>query len=201
MLRIQWFMFTFGNNCLWSFSRVYSWANFIHDFFNDIKVYFNILKCIWFEDDTNLYHSDSNWHRLAATLNSKLIKLSDWLGSNKPLINIKSAITFSLVIWKPLCDPELSLLIHGHLLERVDRTKFRGIIIDSKLTWSDHFQYISLKILKGLGIMCKLRNISPSSVLITLFYTLIQPYLTSIGYCSIIWGCANAIMRHKLLIL
>jgi len=91
-------MFTFGKNCLWSSSRVYSWANFILDFSNDFDHYFNIPKCIWFADDTNLYHSDSNWHRLAATLNSKLIKLSDWLGSNKLLLNIKSAIIFSLVI-------------------------------------------------------------------------------------------------------
>jgi len=70
----------------------------------------------------------------------------------------------------PLCDPELRLLIDGHLFERVDHAQFLEIIIDSKLTYeSDLVQYISLKILNGLGFMCKLRYILPSSVLLTLY--------------------------------
>jgi len=82
---------------------------------------------------------------------------------------------------------ELRLLIDCHLLERVDHTKFLGIIIDSKFTWSDHVQYISPNILNvkekslcaSLEIFCHLVSYLP------FFYTLIQPYLT---HCLIIWG-------------
>jgi len=117
------------------------------------------------DTDPTLYHSDFNWHRHVATLNSELLKLSDWLQSNKLSLNIKKCNYIQFGHMKaPLCDPELRLLIDGHILERIDRTQFLGIIIDSKLTWSDHVQYISLKILKSLGIMSKLRNLLPCSV-------------------------------------
>jgi len=98
----------------------------------------------------------------------------------------------------PPCDSELELLIDGDKLVRAEQAKFLGVIIDSKLTWSSHVQYISLKIMKGIGIMCKLRNILPSRVLLSLYYTLIYPYLT---YCVIVWGCANATTLRKLIIL
>ena len=168
-------------------------------YINDIVNSSHIMKFILFADDTNAYHSDSDWSRLVLTLNSELDKLSVWLRSNKLSLNIKKC-NYILFGHKkvPLCDSELHILINGQKLERVEHTKFLGVIVDSKLTFSNHIQYISLKILKGLGIMCKLRNILPSSVLLTLYYTLIYPYLT---YCTIIWGCANMTALHKLVIL
>src|ERR1044072_8113683 len=51
---------------------------------------------------------------------------------------------------------------------------------------------------KGLGIMRRLCNILPSEVLLTLYNTLIYPYLS---YCNIIWGCAKITVLHKLMVL
>ena len=168
-------------------------------YINDIVNCSDILKFILFADDTNLYHSDSNFSRLISTLNFELHKLSDWLQCNKLSLNVKKCHYILFGHKKiPLRDCRLLVVIDGHVLEKVERTKFLGIIIDAKLTWSDHVNYISLKILKGIGIMCKLRSILPSSVLLTLYYTLIYPYLT---YCIVIWGCANMSTLHKLVIL
>ena len=46
--------------------------------------------------------------------------------------------------------------------------------------------------------MCKLRYILPSSVLYTLYFSLIYPYLS---YCLIVWGSASTSMLHKLFML
>ena len=166
---------------------------------NDIVNCSSILKFVLFADDTNLYHSDSCWHRLVATLNSELCELSNWLKSNKLSLNIKKCNYILFGHRKiPSSNSDLYVMINDHILERVERTKFLGVIIDSKLTWCDHVRYISLKILKGLGIMYKLRNIFPTRVLLTLYYTLIYPYLS---YCTIIWGCANMTVMHKLVVL
>ena len=34
-------------------------------------------------------------------------------------------------------------------------TKFLGVIIDSKLTWKSHINYIKSKVAKGIGILSK----------------------------------------------
>ena len=89
-------------------------------------------------------------------------------------------------------------MIDGYVLEQTDCTKFLGVFIDSKLNWSNHINHISLKISKGLGIICRFRNVMPHHILLALYYTLIYPYL---NYCNIIWGCAKASILHKLIIL
>ena len=41
---------------------------------------------------------------------------------------------------------------------RVKSTKFLGVIIDDKLKWTAHIQYIKNKLSKSIGIMYKCRN-------------------------------------------
>ena len=55
-------------------------------------------------------------------------------------------------------------------------------MIDSKLNWSNHINHVSLKISKGLGVISRLRNALPLHILLTLYYTLIYPYLS---YCNV----------------
>ena len=53
------------------------------------------------------------------------------------------------------------------------------------MTWDQHIQNISSQIAKGIGILCKTKDIILNSALLTLYNTLILPYIT---YCNIIWG-------------
>ena len=45
--------------------------------------------------------------------------------------------------------------------------------------------YVSKKISKVIGILCKLRHFSPQHILLMLYNTLIQPHLL---YCNSIWA-------------
>ena len=91
--------------------------------------------------------------------------------------------------------PDVPLNIDGKIIMQVDSTKFLGIFIDNQL-WSVHIDYIALKISKGLGIIGKFHNVFPSNILLTLYFTLIYPYLL---YCNIIWGCAGISIMKKLI--
>ena len=84
------------------------------------------------------------------------------------------------------------------MIERVTVTKFLGVFLDEKLKWTAHLNHISNKISKGLGIIGRVRNIMPNDVLLTLYYSLIYPYLT---YCCIIWGAASSTALHHLSVL
>ena len=73
----------------------------------------------------------------------------------------------------------------------VHHTKFLGVIIDNKLKWKEHIDYISKKIANGIGVIVKARKIFDKVTLLSLHNSLILPYLS---YCIHIWG--NAYQTH-----
>ena len=53
------------------------------------------------------------------------------------------------------------------------------------MTWNKHINHISTKIARSIGILYRLRNVYPESVLITIYNTLI---LLHFHYCLLLWG-------------
>ena len=54
--------------------------------------------------------------------------------------------------------PENKVHISGNNIVCGNNTKVLGLIIDSKLNWSDHITYIKNKISKSIGILTKIRR-------------------------------------------
>ena len=63
--------------------------------------------------------------------------------------------------------------------------KFLGVYIDEHLSWKEHINYICNKIAKSVGIIYRSRYLLSSATRLSLYYTLIYPYLT---YCNIVWS-------------
>ena len=77
-------------------------------------------------------------------------------------------------------------------------TKFLGVILDHKLTFKSHNDYISNKIAKCIGIISKARRALSTYSLRMLYMALVQPYLF---YCVEIWGHTYASYTKNLSIL
>ena len=73
----------------------------------------------------------------------------------------------------------------GNEIKRVNKTKSLGLVIDEFRTWDKHIEYITKKIKQNLGMMKKFKGSVPKDSLVTLYKTLVEPYLR---YCNIIWG-------------
>lgn len=73
-----------------------------------------------------------------------------------------------------------------------------GIPIDDKLSWREQVGFVCKKVTKSLGILRKIRDFVHSSCFLTLYYTLIYPYLT---YCNIVWASTFPSYLHKILLL
>ena len=76
--------------------------------------------------------------------------------------------------------------------------KFLGILLDDTLSFQDHRLYITNKISKNIGVLCKLRVFLPEKVLFMLYNCLSLPYL---HYCNITWadvGTTKLEPLHKL---
>ena len=66
-------------------------------------------------------------------------------------------------------------------------------MIDSNLSWKCHIESICQKISKSIGIIAKIRHYVPRRVLLSVYNSLIVPYLTY-GICG--WGnCALTFQR------
>lgn len=77
-------------------------------------------------------------------------------------------------------DGDIELKICDVEIERVYETKFLGAVIDHKLTWKQHIDYIKGKISKSIAILYKSRDILNSKALYIIYCSLILPY---ISYC------------------
>ena len=73
-------------------------------------------------------------------------------------------------------------------MRRVKCVKYLGMMVDDKLTWSQHVDYISSKIIRSIGILKCTGHFIPKKSLLLLYHTLIEPYFKYFKYCSIVWG-------------
>ena len=83
-------------------------------------------------------------------------------------------------------------------LEQVFSIKFLGVCMDSKLMWNHHVNNICKTISRNIGIMNRLKHFLPSSALITLYSSLILPYL---NYGVLVWGNTQQTLLEKRLLL
>ena len=110
-----------------------------------------------FSMSTKIYNNCIN------TVNLELIKLCDWLRSNKLSINVKKS---NCVLFRPRQKPlpfTLVIKLPDNFniftnLEQINFIKYLGVFIDSDLSWKHHINYISQKVSRSVGIIAKLRH-------------------------------------------
>ena len=79
------------------------------------------------------------------------------------------------------------LVLNSVPIEQVNNTNFLGVVIDSKLDWSNQISYINAKIAQRSGHNMQLQKYFTSSALINVYNTCILPYMI---YCVEVWGNA-----------
>ena len=73
--------------------------------------------------------------------------LMDWLRANRLSLNILKTGTSANNL---KIGELLAIRVDGYTIKRVRKAKYLAIVIDEKLTWEDHIDYISLKILRNI---------------------------------------------------
>ena len=82
-----------------------------------------------------------------------------------------------------LFDPNTNSIAY---LEQ-DYVKYLGILIDKNLSWKYHIDYVASKSSRTIGIIARLRHFILLSTLLTIYQSLVAPYLP---YRIIAWGQA-----------
>ena len=81
------------------------------------------------------------------------------------------------------------------LYQLVDSFRYLGVILDNKLTFSNHISNVAKKASRSVGIISKLRHYAPTSILLKLYYAILHPHLL----CGVItWGSTYKSYLQKL---
>ena len=106
------------------------------------------------------------------------MKIMDWLKAlDKLSLNIaKTNYT--------LFHPKQKFIIFNNNItldnvsvKQVEVTKFLGVLVDQHLSWKSHISYVTKKISKTIGIISKSSFYLSQKSLLSLYYTLVYPYL------------------------
>ena len=86
-----------------------------------------------------------------------------------------------LTIWflpgRKCVKKSITLKSNSQDISEVMKTIFQGVIIDNKVNWKDHINYIAGKISRGIGMIIKARKYIKETALIILYYSFIYPIL------------------------
>ena len=167
-------------------------------YINDLHYSSSILSFTLFADDTTIFYSSPQLSSLINTLNIELAQVSSWFKANK--LSINHAKTNFIVFSKSYRPEDVDLppvIIDGISITRVFSAKFLGIIIDHKLSWSEHISSVNKVICRNSGVISKIRHFLPASSLVLLYNTLIYPYL---NYCNIVWASVSNTKMYSLFV-
>ena len=134
---------------------------------------------ISFAHDTNLFISGKNLNDMAVLINYELEEISTWLKANRLSLNVKKT-HFMVFSKKHMANWDLQIQINGEIITRCQKTKFLWVIIDEKVTWREHINYISGKVSKGIGIIIQARKVLHKQSLANLYYSFIYPSILNI---------------------
>ena len=149
-----------------------------------------------FADDTTLFATGPNLTDLVCTINTELNHINTWINLNKLSLNVSKTNYMILSSARKKYDPSNSVLhFGGQIIQRVESTKFIGVIIDDFLAWKLHIDHICCKASKGIGIIRKARQVLNGQSLLTLYHALLKPHFT---YCVMVWGITYKTHLQKL---
>ena len=154
-------------------------------YINDISNASNLTESLIFADDTSVFYSHSDPNHLQYVMNNELHNFDLWLKSNKLSVNVEKTKYVIFKTSKKKINHNFLLHYENEILHQVNSIKFLGVYIDQNLTWKDHINHVSKKISKSIGIIHKSRFYLSSKTKLSLYYTLVYPFIT---YCNMVWS-------------
>ena len=171
-------------------------------YMNDLSSYVQDAHITMYADDTSIDRAFQTCQQLKEELLPAFAKVCKWLKISKLSVNtvktefilIGTSQRLNLLDQNPESTP-YAIVIDQKEVRQVKHVKYLGMIVDDKITWSQHVDYISSKITHNIGISKRIRHFIPKESLLLLYHTLIKPYFK---YCSIVWVRCSETLGDKL---
>ena len=147
--------------------------------------------CSLFADDTNFQLSNNNLTELALLANKFLTEASEWFLENTLTLHPLKTNFIVINSLQTNIDTKIDLYLNNHKLEQIGQqfqtksAKFLGIMLDDKLNWYHHINYICKKVRLAIFTLHQISKTVPIHIRIMIYNALVKPH---IDYCLPIWG-------------
>ena len=134
---------------------------------NDMCNVSKLLKFILIADDTNIFYYHDRLPELVNVLNTELDNMYTWFCVNKLSLNVAKTNYILFVNYRH--EQHVALRIKDINIERVEATKFLGVIIDESLSWNNHINSVKSKLAKVSSVIYKVSHCIDRSSMRTLY--------------------------------
>ena len=151
-----------------------------------------------FADDANIFVFSRDLNDLNNKCQSDVDKILEWTLANKLNINLGKTCYIIFNPTNKATTANLNICINKIPINRVNSTKYLGVLIDEKLNWKYHIDDLCLSLRKFIGIFYKLSFKLPPAVLKMLYFAMVYPRLL---YGIEIYANTYSTYLHDLMIL
>ena len=125
-------------------------------------------------------------------LNLELINLSEWLSTNKLILNLKRTEFMVFGNDQRLCRQDINgahITLGGEFMKHCDASKFLGVVLDNSLSFYLHIDYGKKKVSKTLRMFSRIRWSLTTEASNRWYKSMILPNLEYC--CSVFHGCGT----------
>ena len=171
-------------------------------YINDIVGSSTLGEFVLFADDTNIFVSGKTADEVYSKANRLLVEVNDYMLLNQLHINVTKSC---FIHFKPdlsraqqtcararVFNRNHTLNLNGKKLQRVQSTKFLGVVIDERMSWEPHIENLSAKLNSCIVTIKRMKSSIPKTEYDKLYNALFLPH---ISYCISCWG---GVAAHKL---
>lgn len=145
-----------------------------------------------FADDTMIYLITNDIKKGEKQMNDELNNFEKWLSTMKLKTNVEKT---KYMIINEKKKENIKLKMNDEEIKRIKSMKYLGVIIDEKLEFKEHYDYIYKKMAKKVGFLGRISRKLAIETKIIIYKTIIAPHL---DYCSTILYLMNDEQMNKL---
>ena len=146
-------------------------------------IFINDMECAtqcqmrMFADDTHVYDISNDYQNSVQNINNDLLSLQHWATQWRVTFNPQKTVymVFSRKTINNVFPSDI--YFNGIPLARVSEHKHLGIILNEKLLWDSHIDYINEKVSSRLSAMRRLIFIVPRRCLENIYKTMVRPII------------------------
>ena len=146
-----------------------------------------------YADDSVLTLAHKDVLSLQNNINQELHKIEKWFCINKLSINLNK--TNFLLFTNCSASPKFNMKFASSSIKRCDSVKYLRGYLDDKLSWNRYIGYLITKLSSACAIFYKLRNLLPTNILISVYYSIVYSHLQ---YAVTGWGNCSVSLRKRL---
>ena len=123
-------------------------------YINDLPLCADVCKVMMYADDTVIFFSGPLISEIELQLNLELINLSEWLSTNKLILNLKKTEFMVFGTHQRLCRQDIDgahITLGGKSVKHCDAFKYLGVVLDNSISFNLHIDYVKKKVLKHWG--------------------------------------------------